>query len=914
MHPKMEEPVEGSAVYSPEKQSCAENVQFSEIGGKSPKAQNLSPQSSKHSDSTPARSSTTETHEPSPPAPSIPVSPSAKSNVGKYKLVRTIGKGNFAKVKLAIHMATGVEVAIKIITKKGMDWAANDRLRREVNILQMLNHPNIVRLLEIIENEEVICLVQEYANGGEIFDYLVAHGKMREKEARSKFRQLVSALDYCHSKNIVHRDLKAENILLDAQLNVKVADFGLANIFKPDQKLSTFCGSPPYAAPELFLGIRYHGPGVDIWSMGVLLFTLVVGHLPFDATDLRELRTKILTVRYNLGRGEVSSELQALLKKMLVLDPRDRYSLRAIMNDRWLNMGYDTVMTPYQEPSHVQLNEAYVEQMVRLGFTEVDLMNSVVKPGFDHVYATYALMPEMLKKQSMLTANSRTLKPDFALLNHNIPSIETPSKTASGGSGGPTGKAVGRFTVEPAKAHADNPRRQSGGRSHHLHHQGGAPTAGAPISSNYSATSSLPAALKRALVSMGRSLTGQTSAGSSSTTYSGAAATSGEQSSEPGMPGRHHKSKDPQPRVAVTPAPVPLGSRQKRIIPGATVASPVVNPTNTATGNPTRPAAAAAAINVRPTTAAAATKTTTTTTNPGAAQPAVGAELPGVSVNPVISQMPSASSHQTHASSSSDRHTAERHTATSQEDSTLTPDKSAQESLVVRTAALVVDEVVEGVKDELKESPLQARAAEVVVVEGKNPASSQLAVNPPTPAAAEGRHSADSQRHHHLSQTSSHQSTWTRNFLRVIGSLLQGPSKQASKPTQLIGGSKRQVHSKPREVKSPWGVHVTSNKTAAELMGEMKRALETVKGCRWEADNQWMYLLHCGWSEVLSEDGGSAETPSASTAVASELLQWEMEVCSIPRLHQRAVCLKRIRGSAIQFQKVATQVMAVMTP
>ncbi|VDN11093.1 unnamed protein product [Dibothriocephalus latus] len=367
----------------------------------------------------------------SPPPTTVPVAPAAaRSNVGKYKLVRTIGKGNFAKVKLAIHMATGVEVAIKIINKKGLDWAAHERLKREVQILQMLDHPNIVRLLEIIENDEVICLVQEYANGGEIFDYLVAHGKMREREARAKFRQLVSAIHYCHSKNIVHRDLKAENILLDSNLNVKVADFGLANTFRPDEKLSTFCGSPPYAAPELFLGIRYYGPGVDIWSLGVILFTLVVGHLPFDATDLGELRTKILTVQYRLNRGEVSHDLEILLKKMLVLDPRDRYALhsmslcqhglflidppftsqKVLMNDRWVNTGYeDCPMKPYAEPPSRHLDSVYVQQMLRLGFTEVDLMNSVVSKAFDHVYATYALLPEMMRKISECVLTPKNL-------------------------------------------------------------------------------------------------------------------------------------------------------------------------------------------------------------------------------------------------------------------------------------------------------------------------------------------------------------------------------------------------------------------------------------------------------------------------------------------------------------------------
>ncbi|VDK24271.1 unnamed protein product, partial [Taenia asiatica] len=892
----MEATVQENTGQSTKKSSPREKVNSSDGGSKTPKEKNLSPHSSKEdktSNSSQLKNNVRESHEASPPTAGLAVSRPTKSNVGKYKLVRTIGKGNFAKVKLAIHMATGVE------------------LRREVSILQKLNHPNIgnanfsfsrfipVRLLEIIENDEVICLVQEYANGGEIFDYLVAHGKMHEKEARSKFRQLVSAIDYCHSRNIVHRDLKAENILLDSQLNVKVADFGLANVFTPDQKLSTFCGSPPYAAPELFLGIRYHGPGVDVWSMGVLLFTLVVGHLPFDATDLRELRTKILTVRYNLGRGEVSNDLLALLKKMLVLDPRDRYSLRAIMNDRWLNTGYDSVMTPYTEPSQIQLNEVYVEHMLRLGFTEVDLMNSVLTPGFDHVYATYSLLPEMLKKQSM-----------------NIPSLEVISKTSSessggGGGGGRKGTAVGRFTVEPA---TETPRRQPGMRAHHPQQQ--LPTAipgshNASISSNYSATSSLPAALKRAFVNMGRSLTGQTSTSTTATstasnTYSATAATPSN--------GPEQLSVEAG-GMTVTPAPVPLSSRQKRS--GQSRGQHSAN----ATVNATTSASMAAMVSgVR------SAKT----------------ELPGISVT-----SPGQHHHHHHHHRNATP-TASHSSSSSNREEATSGDVSAP-TAVVKVAETIVEDVVENVREEFKEAGgsvgnAQARVSDavVVVVEGKNlgSASSQMALNPTAAASLSvdsGHHSTSTEqrRSHDIPgyqspQSSAHQSTWTRNFLRALGSFLQGPSKQASAPTQLIGGGKRQIYSRPREVRSPWGVHVTSMKTASELMNEMKHALKAVKGCQWEADSQWMYLLHCGWSEVLSDSGNTeggvemaevgSETgprvgPStglgglegtrgvASSSVSSDMLQWEMEVCSIPRLHQRAVCLKRIRGSAIQFQK-----------
>ncbi|PAA52269.1 hypothetical protein BOX15_Mlig029371g1 [Macrostomum lignano] len=187
------------------------------------------------------------------------------SQIGKYRLLKTIGKGNFAKVKLAKHVNTGEEVAIKIIDKTRLDQSSLQKLHREVCIMKMLDHPNVVKLYEVISAEKTMYLVMEYASGGEVFDYLVAHGRMKEKEARVKFRQIVSAVQYCHQKRIVHRDLKAENLLLDADMNIKIADFGFSNEYNIGQKLNTFCGSPPYAAPELFQGKKYEAPR---WTCG----------------------------------------------------------------------------------------------------------------------------------------------------------------------------------------------------------------------------------------------------------------------------------------------------------------------------------------------------------------------------------------------------------------------------------------------------------------------------------------------------------------------------------------------------------------------------------------------------------------------------------------------------------------------
>jgi len=219
---------------------------------------------------------------------------------GVYKIIKTLGKGNFAKVKLAIHLPTGREVAIKVIDKTPLNSSAREKLYREVKIMKLLNHPNIVRLFQVIESERSLYLVMEYASGGELFDHLVKNGRMREPDARMLFRQLVSAIEYCHRKSVVHRDLKAENLLLDQHMNIKIADFGFSNTFDANAPLETFCGSPPYAAPELFMGRKYSGPEVDSWSLGVVLYTLVIGILPFDGGNLKELRENVIRGKYQV--------------------------------------------------------------------------------------------------------------------------------------------------------------------------------------------------------------------------------------------------------------------------------------------------------------------------------------------------------------------------------------------------------------------------------------------------------------------------------------------------------------------------------------------------------------------------------------------------------------------------------------
>ncbi|XP_035240443.1 MAP/microtubule affinity-regulating kinase 4 isoform X5 [Anguilla anguilla] len=313
-------------------------------------------------------------------------------HIGNYRLLKTIGKGNFAKVKLARHILTGREVAIKIIDKTQLNPTSLQKLFREVRIMKGLNHPNIVQLFEVIETDKTLYLIMEYASGGEVFDYLVSHGRMKEKEARAKFRQIVSAVHYCHQKNIVHRDLKAENLLLDADSNIKIADFGFSNEFTLGNKLDTFCGSPPYAAPELFQGKKYDGPEVDIWSLGVILYTLVSGSLPFDGQNLKELRERVLRGKYRVP-FYMSTDCEGILRRFLVLNPTKRCTLEQIMKDKWMNAGYEgEELKPHVEPVEDYNDASRIEVMVGMGYSREEIKDALTNQKYNEVTATYLLL------------------------------------------------------------------------------------------------------------------------------------------------------------------------------------------------------------------------------------------------------------------------------------------------------------------------------------------------------------------------------------------------------------------------------------------------------------------------------------------------------------------------------------------
>uniref|UniRef100_A0A3P8YIC7 MAP/microtubule affinity-regulating kinase 3 n=1 Tax=Esox lucius TaxID=8010 RepID=A0A3P8YIC7_ESOLU len=376
---------------------------------------------------------------------SVATTADEQPHIGNYRLLKTIGKGNFAKVKLARHVLTGKEVAVKIIDKTQLNSSSLQKLFREVRIMKLLNHPNIVKLFEVIETEKTLYLIMEYASGGEVFDYLVAHGRMKEKEARAKFRQIVSAVQYCHQKCIVHRDLKAENLLLDADMNIKIADFGFSNEFTMGNKLDTFCGSPPYAAPELFQGKKYDGPEVDVWSLGVILYTLVSGSLPFDGQNLKELRERVLRGKYRIP-FYMSTDCENLLKKFLILNPTKRGSLEQIMKDRWMNVGHeDEELKPFIEPQPDYKDPKRTGQhpdraggwkrdiMLQMGFSAEGIHDSLVNQKYNEVMATYLLLDYRNSEMDECISLSMKPRPGSDLTNSNAlsPSHKVQRSTSS---------------------------------------------------------------------------------------------------------------------------------------------------------------------------------------------------------------------------------------------------------------------------------------------------------------------------------------------------------------------------------------------------------------------------------------------------------------------------------------------------
>ncbi|KAK4606842.1 hypothetical protein RGQ29_000898 [Quercus rubra] len=271
----------------------------------------------------------------------------------RYELGRLLGQGTFAKVYYARSIGTNQSVAIKVIDKeKIMKVALIDQIKREISVMRLVKHPNIIHLYEVMATKTKIYFVVEYAKGGELFNK-VSKGKLKEDVARRYFQQLINAVDFCHSRGVYHRDIKPENLLLDENDNLKVSDFGLSALAeskRQDGLLHTTCGTPAYVAPEVINRKGYDGAKADIWSCGVVLYVLLAGYLPFHDSNLMEMYRKIGKAEYRCPNW-FPPEVRRLLSKMLDPNPNTRAPMAKIRESSWFRKGLSSKRTSPERKS-----------------------------------------------------------------------------------------------------------------------------------------------------------------------------------------------------------------------------------------------------------------------------------------------------------------------------------------------------------------------------------------------------------------------------------------------------------------------------------------------------------------------------------------------------------------------------------
>ncbi|XP_055837908.1 SNF-related serine/threonine-protein kinase isoform X2 [Episyrphus balteatus] len=356
---------------------------------------------------------------------------------GLYDLERTLGSGHFAVVKLARHVFTGEKVAVKVVDKTKLDEVSKAHLFQEVRCMKLVQHPNVVRLYEVIDTQTKLYLILELGDGGDLYDYIMKHeGGLSEDLARKYFRQIVRAISYCHQLHVVHRDLKPANVVFFEKAGVvKLTDFGFSNKFLPGQKLETSCGSLAYSAPEILLGDSYDAQAVDIWSLGVILYMLVCGQPPFEKANDSETLTMIMDCKYSMP-SHVTVTCRRLIASMLVRDPEKRATLEQIAQDVWLKQnstGAEPLLDHLPLVSREQVSEddhAFIIQKMINGniATKEDIMQSLDRNKYNHITATYFLLAERRlrqKRQEQVQKHRPLLFPSspgrLSSANRNIP-------------------------------------------------------------------------------------------------------------------------------------------------------------------------------------------------------------------------------------------------------------------------------------------------------------------------------------------------------------------------------------------------------------------------------------------------------------------------------------------------------------
>jgi 5'-AMP-activated protein kinase, catalytic alpha subunit len=305
----------------------------------------------------------------------------------KYEVGRLLGQGTFAKVYLAKNLKSGQTVAIKAFDKERVfKVGLTEQIKREISVMKMVNHPNIIKLYEVMATKKKIYFVMEYAKGGELFQKVAKGGRVKEEIAHKYFQQLIDAVDFCHSRGIYHRDLKLENLLLDEEDNLKVTDFGLSALIRSDHQdglLHTACGTPTYVAPEILSKKGYDGAKTDIWSCGVILFVLVAGYLPFHDSNLMEMYKKIEKGEFKCPNW-FSSRLKKLIRKILDPNPLTRLTVVEIRGMSWYRKGFERDQVPKEQKIKETVSSVRKEKRERMRVASMNAFDIIsLSSGFD---------------------------------------------------------------------------------------------------------------------------------------------------------------------------------------------------------------------------------------------------------------------------------------------------------------------------------------------------------------------------------------------------------------------------------------------------------------------------------------------------------------------------------------------------
>lgn len=304
---------------------------------------------------------------------------------GKYEMGRLLGQGTFAKVYHARNLITSDSVAVKAVSKDQVrKEGLMDQIKREISVMRLVRHPNVVELKEVMATKQRVYFVMEYVKGGELFAK-VAKGRLKEDLARKYFQQLISAVDFCHSRGVSHRDLKPENLLLDEHENLKVSDFGLSSLpeqLRNDGLLHTQCGTPAYVAPEVLRKKGYDGAKADIWSCGVILYALLAGFLPFQDENLMNMYRKVFKAEFEFPPW-FSSESKRLISKILVADAEKRISIAAIMRVPWFQKEFTHPVAFTIQDSSIELSS---DMKFEGGIGEIEMVRSKSSPPFYNAF------------------------------------------------------------------------------------------------------------------------------------------------------------------------------------------------------------------------------------------------------------------------------------------------------------------------------------------------------------------------------------------------------------------------------------------------------------------------------------------------------------------------------------------------